>query len=101
LSYLELIGFLKLVGIFVFAVVTLLRFDGRVDPLFLHLGSRQIEVGIRLLEGQRCKTVVRRMVIHVDKKRFKPLVPTNMIWGVIFQSNVVKKNQNHVGAILV
>lgn len=47
--HLKLVGLLKLVGVFIFAIVALLRLDGGVDPLFFNLGSGQVEVGVGLL----------------------------------------------------
>ncbi len=42
---------MQLVGVLVLAVVILLRFDGRVHPLLLHLGPRQVEIGVGLVVG--------------------------------------------------
>ena len=49
MAYLPLVGLLQLVGVLVFGVLALLRFDGGVHPLLLHLGPRQVQILVGLL----------------------------------------------------
>ena len=43
---LKLVGFLQLLSVLVFVVIALVTFDGRVDALLLHVGSRQVQIGV-------------------------------------------------------
>lgn len=44
ISNLQLVSFLQLICVFVFAVVTLLWLDGGIDPLLLHFRSGQVNI---------------------------------------------------------
>ena len=49
MAYLPFVGLLQLVSVLVLRVLALLRFDGGVHALLLHLGPREVQVFVGLL----------------------------------------------------
>ena len=49
MAYLPFVGLLQLVSVLVLRVLALLRFDGGVHALLLHLGPREVQVLVGLL----------------------------------------------------